>query len=73
MAAMKNGEIAIPFRLPEDEALALAQICKRVDYDTIGRLSSRFDRYHGRTEQDTAWSAVHMLQNALAEAGFCPR
>jgi hypothetical protein len=63
----------ITLRLPSDEALALAQLVKRIDYDTVGRLTSRFDRYHGRSEQDTAWSAVHMLQNGLAEAGFAPR
>jgi hypothetical protein len=68
-----SEEIIIKLRLPEDEALALAQLVKRIDYDTCGRLSSRFDRYHGRTEHDTMWAAVAMLQRDLAAAGFNPR
>jgi hypothetical protein len=71
--AVESGDIAIPLRLPEDEALALAQLCKRVDYDTCVRFTSRFDKYHGRDEGDVAWSAVNMLRSALAEAGFAPR
>ena len=73
MSQADNETITIPLRLPSDEATALSQLIKRIDYDTVGRLTSRFDHYHGRTEQDTAWSAVHMLQSALAEAGFNPR
>jgi hypothetical protein len=65
--------IIITLHIPEDEALALAQLVKRIDYDSCGRLASRFDRYGGRTEQDTIWAAVAILQRDLAEAGFSPR
>ena len=68
-----SAEIIITLRMPEDEALALAQLVKRIDYDTCGRLSSRHDRYGGRTEQDTIWSAFAILQRDLAAAGFNPR
>ena len=65
--------ITIPLRLPSHEATALSQLCKRVGYDDCVRFSSRFDRYNGRAECDVMWSAVHLLQTALAEAGFAPR
>ena len=65
--------ITIPLRLPSDEAMALAQLAKRVGYDDCVRLSSRFDRYSGRAECDVMWSAVNLLRAALAEAGFAPR
>lgn len=65
---------SIPLELPEDEAQALAQLVKRIGYDTIGRLSRRAPSYpDGRYEQDVMWSAIQMLQRQLAEAGFNPR
>jgi hypothetical protein len=63
----------IPLELPHDEAAALAQFLKRTTYDDCGRLSSRFAFYSGRTEADTMWSAVRMVQGQLAEAGYDPR
>ena len=63
----------IPLELPRDEAAALAQFVKRVDYDTCVRFASKFVFYSGRTESDTMWSAVRMVQGQLAEAGFAPR
>jgi hypothetical protein len=59
--------------LPPDEAAALAQFVKRVDYDTCVRFASKFVFYSGRTGADTMWSAVRIIQNQLSEAGFSPR
>ena len=63
----------IPLELPPNEAAAFSQFVKRVDYDTVGRLTARTVTYGGRTEHDTAWSALQMLRRELAEAGFAPR
>jgi hypothetical protein len=45
----------------------------RVDYDAAGRFTSTFVLCPGRTEHDTAWSALCLVQWQLAEAGFSPR
>jgi len=71
MAALEA--ITIPFELPRDEAAALSQFVKRVDYDTCARFASKFVFYNGRAEADTMWTAVRMVQGQLAEAGFAPR
>jgi hypothetical protein len=65
--------ITIPLCLPSDEAMAFAQLAKRIGYDDSVRLSSRFDRYNGRAECDVMWSALNLLRTALAEIGFAPR
>ena len=65
--------ITIPLELPPDEAAALAQFVKRVDYDTCVRFASKFVFYSGRSEGDTMWSAIRIVQGQLAEAGFAPR
>jgi len=64
----ESEAITIPLRLPSDEALALAQLAKRVGYEDCVRLSSRFDRYDGRAECDVMWSAMHMLRAALGRS-----
>ena len=56
--------------LPDDEAMALAQMVKRLGYDDAERLSSRYD---GGAERDLMLSGVDKLQRALREAGFAPR
>jgi hypothetical protein len=56
--------------LPQDEAMALAQMVKRLRYDDAERLSSRYD---GGAERDSMLSGIERLQRALAEAGFAPR
>ncbi len=56
--------------LPPDEAMALAQMVKRLGYDDAERLSSRYDGGH---ERDLMLAGVNKLQRALAEAGFAPR
>jgi len=62
----------ISLRLPDDEALALAQIVKRVDFETCARFGSPTVNYGGRSEADTIW-CVNSFQRQLAEAGFAPR
>jgi len=56
--------------LPNDEAMALAQMVKRLGYDDAERLSSRYDGGH---ERDLMLAGVDKLQRALAAAGFAPR
>jgi hypothetical protein len=65
--------ITIPLELPRDEAAALSQLVKRIDYDTCSRFASVSTTYSGRWERDVMWSAVCMLQRQLGEAGFAPR
>jgi hypothetical protein len=65
--------ITIPLELPGDEAMALGQLLKRIDYDTCGRLTDpRIVYDNNRSECDVAWCAVTMLRRQLAEAGFAP-
>jgi hypothetical protein len=56
--------------LPPDEAMALAQMVKRLGYDDAERLSSRYDGGH---ERGLMLAGINKLQRALAEAGFAPR
>jgi hypothetical protein len=53
--------------LTEDEAWALAQMCKRTIWDDFTRLSADLSE---RVDMD---SATIKLRRALAEAGFDPR
>jgi hypothetical protein len=53
--------------LTEDEAWALAQMCKRMIWDDFKRLSAN------RSEHDDMDCATHKLRRALAEAGVEPR
>jgi hypothetical protein len=53
-----------------DEAMALAQLCKRFCWEDAVRLSNRHD---GGRERDAMLEGVLALQRALAEAGFSPR
>jgi hypothetical protein len=73
MAGSKPSTIAIPLHMPADEALALAQFVKRVDYETVNRFANPCATYGGRSEGDVIWCAVNILQRGLAEAGFAPR
>lgn len=56
--------------MPDDEALALAQMCKRICYEQIERLASPHD---GGQECASMATAIIKLQNTLAEAGYAPR
>jgi hypothetical protein len=59
--------LPIMMRLPDDEALALAQFVKRVGWSDIRA---------NAVDNDEAYvirSAIYKLQTALAEYGFAPR
>jgi hypothetical protein len=61
--------------LPPDEAMALAQLVKRLGYDDAERLSSRYD---AGAERDAMLAGVDKLQRALALCAAvgrtpCPR
>jgi len=64
----------ISLQLPSsDEAVALAQLVKRIDFETVNRFASPSITYGGRPEGDVMWSAICALQREFAEAGFDPR
>ena len=66
--------ITIPLDLPRDEACAFAELLKRTSYDDCLRRSNRLKRYgDGRDEADVMWSALRLVENQFAEAGFPPR
>jgi hypothetical protein len=56
--------------LPRDEAMALAQMCKRFTYEDAVRFANRHD---GGAERDAILEGTSTLQRALADAGFAPR
>jgi hypothetical protein len=60
----------VPLELPDDEAMALAQLTKRIGYDDCERLSGRHD---GGTECHAMLASIDKLRRALCEAGFAPR
>jgi hypothetical protein len=62
--------IKIVLALPRDEAMALAQMCKRFCYEDAQRFA---DHHDGRLECDAMLDGMLTLQRALAEAGFAPR
>jgi hypothetical protein len=53
--------------LTDDEAWALAQMCKRMIWDDFDRLSAN------ESERENMDSATIKLRRALADAGFHPR
>jgi len=60
----------IHLELPADEAIALAQLTKRIGYDDCERLSDRRD---GGAECHAMLASIDKLRRALCEAGFAPR
>jgi hypothetical protein len=60
----------VHLELPSNEAMALAQLVKRLGYDDCERLSSRYD---GGQERDAMLAGIDKLQRALAESGYAPR
>ena len=66
--------ITIPLDLPRDEACAFAELLKHTSYEDCLRRSNRLKRYSdGREEADVMWSALRLVENQFAEAGFAPR
>ena len=67
------SEISFCLRMSADEAMALAHLVKRLDYETVTRFANPYATYHGRMENYVMWCAVHALGRALVEAGFAPK
>jgi hypothetical protein len=65
--------ITIPLDLATRPTL-LRISSKRTTYDDCIRHSNRLRKYpDGRAELDVMWSAVKLIENQFAEAGFAPR
>ena len=62
--------ITINFDLPEDQAFALAEMCKRFCYEDAERFANRVD---GGREREAILDATIALQRALRDAGIAPR
>jgi hypothetical protein len=60
----------IILELPDDQAMALAQVCKRFCWEDAVRFANPHD---GGRERDAILEATIVLQRALREAGFAPR
>jgi hypothetical protein len=71
MADQEDGPI--PLALPADEAMALAQFCKRVNSETVHSFASPATTYAGKPEGDCMWNGFNTLRTALARAGCAPR
>jgi hypothetical protein len=65
--------ITFQISMPEAELMALAQLVKRIDYDTCNRFASVCYIYGARSEADVMWAAICLFQRELARAGFAPR
>ena len=60
--------------LTDSQALALAQMTKRICWEHIYALSNRFDPYpDGRAESDHMLDGINSLRRALAKEGVDPR
>lgn len=68
-----GSHFAIILDLPPDEAMALAQFCKRLTADDRARFADTSVTYSGVSEADTIWSGIVTLRRGLADAGFAPR
>ena len=60
----------ITLDIPDDQATALAQLCKRFLFEDAVRFATPHD---GGRERDAILDGTSTLQRALAEAGFAPR
>jgi hypothetical protein len=60
----------ITIDLPDDQAMGLAQMVKRLTWDDAERFANRHD---GGRERDAILEGTAALQRALADAGFAPR
>jgi hypothetical protein len=62
--------VKIALDIPDEEAMALAQMCKRFCYEDAVRFATPHD---GGRERDAILEGTTTLSRALAEAGFAPR
>jgi hypothetical protein len=66
--------ITITFVFPNpDYAEALAQLLKRLDWETVTRHAAKNVWYNSRAEADVMWSVLRALEFQLNEAGYAPR
>lgn len=64
----------VSLELTDHQALALAQMIKRIGWDDLVRLSNRYDKYpDGAAEADHMLAAINVLQRALRDEGMAPR
>lgn len=66
----KQAKVKVTLELPDDQAMALAQMVKRFSWDHAVSLSSPHD---GGRQRDAMLEGVMMLSRALREAGYAPR
>ena len=65
--------IAIPLFLPSVQAMALAQLTKRISFDVVAGFASVTVVHNGESEADLMWLALITLRQSLGAAGFAPR
>ena len=68
-----SATTAIPLVLPSLQAKALALFVKRVDFETVARMSAVTVVSDGKSEADLIWLALGELRGALAAADVKPR
>jgi hypothetical protein len=68
-----SGTTRIGLALPSVEAEALAHFFKRLDFETVARLSSVSVVHEGKSEADMIWYALIELRRVLAEANAAPQ
>jgi hypothetical protein len=73
MATPTPTTIPIPLFLPRCQAVALAQLTKRIDFETVARFAAASVVCDGHSEADLIWLALIALRSALSEAGFAVR
>lgn len=66
-SARKTHTVKVVLELPPDQALALAQMCKRITFEDVQRMSEN------PQEHDRMDSAITKLGSALKVAGSHPR
>lgn len=59
--------VRVTLKLPESEAMAMAQFAKRVSRSDCQRLAG------DAAEADAMFDGLIMLKQALADAGYAPR
>src|SRR5262249_52041889 len=76
-ASMRDGDLDPGFMLYLElnaaEAMAFAQMLKRLGYEDCARLADRKAVYGKRAEADVMWCAIQSVQYQFAQAGYAPR